>query len=334
MTVDEPCAWGSPIIRHFGHQIADFSTRLLETSRLDPGIIVAVSPKLRTSKKSGKIYAEPLTPYFEAILDWYDIARSRVRVVDRPWIVRELWVAPQSEQLCGDVTDDRTLDALDEVVARKFGAIEKRQEPVFVSRSLQRSRLAGEVYLDKVLAAQGVRVVHPETLPLRDQLSIYAESDLLIFSEGSAVHGTQLLGRSLGAVHVLNRRPGARLAEANVRPRARSLEYFDPSDISVFGVTPAGNPAPETGLSIPDSDRLIAFFEHLGIHVSADWREDEFSAQQERDLLGWLEQEAGFSRSQHPAYWPLVREKLAALERHPRLRHLQSRIGDFAGSAG
>ena len=53
---------------------------------------------------------------------------------------------------------------------------------------------AAEILLEMVLQERGVRVVHPETLPLEEQLSIYLGADALIVAEGSAQHGLELLG--------------------------------------------------------------------------------------------------------------------------------------------
>lgn len=72
-----------------------------------------------------------------------------------------------------------------------------RGKVVYVSRSALTTKgcHAGETYLCSVLQQLGVSVIWPEAMPLREQLQRYAGAEKLVFAEGSALHGRQLLGR-------------------------------------------------------------------------------------------------------------------------------------------
>jgi hypothetical protein len=93
----------------------------------------------------------------------------------------------------------------------------KAHQIVYVSRSKFASctskdtllgSFAGEALLEKLLFQRGVKIIHPELLPLKEQLEIYLGASALIFSEGSAQHGLELLGfDAFKEVIIICRRP-------------------------------------------------------------------------------------------------------------------------------
>ena len=67
-------------------------------------------------------------------------------------------------------------------------------------------RIMGESYLETYFKKIGINIVRPETLSIQKQVEIYASAKNLIFSEGSAVHGLQLLGRTMCDVFIIKRK--------------------------------------------------------------------------------------------------------------------------------
>ena len=59
---------------------------------------------------------------------------------------------------------------------------------------------AGEAYLEQVLERIGIGVIRPEKFSIAEQMATYRAAQTLMFAEGSALHGAQLLGRALGDV--------------------------------------------------------------------------------------------------------------------------------------
>ena len=77
-----------------------------------------------------------------------------------------------------------------------------------MSRSaLPGTGLLGERYVEQVLAQAGFNVIRPETMSLLDQMRAYRAAEVVVFAEGSACHGVELLGTEmLGTAIMLARR--------------------------------------------------------------------------------------------------------------------------------
>jgi len=164
-------AWAGPISGHFGHQVVEFSMRLMPTLASNPSarFLFGAAP----SGRPRSIYDAPQV--LKEILDWFGMPWARCHVVTGPVVVDELVVAPQSEQLGGPGPNDHHLDLMDALVHRRLGDL-LRRDKVYVSRAGMSSRFAGEASLEEGLARCGVHIIRPETLPLAEQLQIYASA--------------------------------------------------------------------------------------------------------------------------------------------------------------
>jgi hypothetical protein len=290
----EAMAWGGAIVDAFGHQVADFTTRLLATAsaRLELPIAFASRPDL------GYDSFERAPGYFRALLDWFGVPAEQVRVITAPTLVHQLYVAPQAEQLGGPGPDAAYLDALDALAMERLGELQADDRLLYVSRAGVEARFAGEAYLEEVLEGAGVRVLRPETLPLVEQLRTYAGASHIVFAEGSALHALQLLGRLDAQVAVFERRPGTRLAEANLRPRLGGLAYEAVSRGLIHGLLPTGRPALPHGLSVADPERLRDAFARAGADPGPIGDDPAWAAARDEDVRRWLEaQVADPSRS-------------------------------------
>lgn len=101
-TLTEPIAWAGGIVRHFGHQIAEFSTRILPTLRDWPGAVFAFGVK----SESGIVSLDTAPAFFVEVLAWFGVPPERVRIVSRPTLASRLFVASRGEQfgaLGGDI---------------------------------------------------------------------------------------------------------------------------------------------------------------------------------------------------------------------------------------
>jgi hypothetical protein len=281
-TIDDPIAWGGPIVRHFGHQIGDFSMRILPTLRAAPGMPMAFA-----SHPIYSITSDTAPSYFWAILEWFGLPRGDALFVSEPTLVPRLVVLPQAEQLAGPGPDAGTLDMLDELVERRLDTV-ARTGAVYVSRASQVARFAAEEHLERVLTAAGVAVIRPEAIPLVDQLRIYASADMVIFAEGSALHATQLLGRSLGDVVVINRRPMISVLRPSLEPRARSLTYVDAVQGLIHPLRPSGDPAKEHGVTLLDPERLLDALADIVPSLRLHLDPDAYQRAQGEDVLRWL----------------------------------------------
>lgn len=290
-----PLAWGGGIVWHFGHQIADFSMRLLPTLVARPDAVVAFASHPRMG-----IHAIDSAPtYFQEILNWFGVTPARVVLIDRPTLVEQLFVAPQAEQLSrpnprnpgAEVGPSAAhLDMLDELTGIRFGAT-PRTGSVYVGRSGQHARFAGEAFLERTLEATGVTVMRPETMPLSQQLRVYVSAERLVFAEGSAIHATKLVGRSIGDVAILARRAGPPFAQRSLMPRARTLQYFDVATGLVYSRHEGGLPAYDRGMSVLSESELLSSLASFGIDLSGVWNSRAFAEAQATDLMSWLSDE-------------------------------------------
>ena len=195
--------WCGPLAFHFGHQIADFGSRLLLAS-LDP----RGGELLWYPWKAAQHWSE-LKPWQRTLLWYLNPGGKPHRIATGPLIAEELVVWPQQARMRA-VPTAAHLEALSWCERRlpSQGAL----EAVYVSRSRFASctsadtllgAFAAEAVLEQLLRERGVRVIHPECLPLEQQLQIYKDAQLLIVAEGSAQHGLELLGYHRQKVVVL-----------------------------------------------------------------------------------------------------------------------------------
>jgi hypothetical protein len=297
-------AWGGAILWHFGHMIADFTTRLLPTLAEMPEVRFAFSTKAEAPFRS----IDRTPPFFREILEWYGIAGERADLIAEPTVVERLVVAPQGEHVHGPGLEPEPwyLDLLDANSAARLGEIE-RSGSLYVSRAGQMARFAGEEYLESVLERAGFRVLRPETVSIEEQLRAYAGAESIVFAEGSAIHGVQLMGRALGDVTVLTRRAGMKLVESALKARARSLRYVDAVRGLVHGRDTGGEPAGYYGLSILDPELLLA-----ELPIGHAWNQKAFEAARDADVKQWLEAERASPRWAVSGSPELVTESLRA----------------------
>ena len=302
--------WCGAVYEHFGVMIANYGMRLLASSRLDAmtPLVFSIFP----------IHDYEPEPFFWAMLDHFGIDRDRVMLIRKPVRFARLTVVPQAERPDGGAPSRRHLAAMDALTAA-FPAAEPDHPAVFVSRSLLgRGNFAGEPYLDEVMAAAGIHVFHPQNFDLHTQLSHYRRAPRLIFSEGSALHGLQLLGHIGADLTVLTRRPGSRLAAASLRPRVRALRYLDVVRGVVQGLNHAGEAQPAKGISVLDERALIEGLRSVGIDLAPFWDPLVFAERRDADIDAWIAERSALAI--HPDDGAAIESSLCALS----LRHLHA----------
>jgi hypothetical protein len=300
--VHEPLCWCGAITLQFGHQIADFASRILAYEGTAGRLCFAVHPR------TGIRRLEDCPAFFRAMLSWLRVESGRVFIVAEPLRAAELFCAPQQEAV-GEAPAPGYLAQLSR--CRPAPPPAQVRGACYVSRARQRSGcLAGERYVEQLLREQGVDVLHPETLPLTAQLERYQRAHRLILAEGSALHTLQLLGVVEAELTVLNRRPGSRLAVEALQARCRAVQYLDYGD-NVHGLNRAGRPAPEKGITIPTAARLRAIFEQLRLDTGA-LDDAELAAAIREDCDSWLCRERDSARGSE-ASLRLIHSRLAAL---------------------
>ena len=283
-TIDRPCVWGGFAMVHFGHLISEHLTRVLEsvTERPDDMFLFVARPGEDASHAPD---------YFWAILAWYGLPRDQVIFVTEPLLVAELRVMPQAEQMAFGAPTDAYLDLLEQIPQAR-GLVPVKTGIIYVTRVglLPRGKggHAGESYLVARLAAGGVRVLDPAKVPLPEQLALYAGAKVIMFAEGSAIHGRQLLGRLPQQIFVLQRRPDKAVAMGILAKRCDQPHYVEATTRFVSATAQSGRAFDAKGISFYDLAELQACFRDLGVDLATGWSQREYCKRRDADAIAWV----------------------------------------------
>jgi len=219
--------WCGPLAFHFGHQIADFGSRLLLAS-LDP----RGGELLWCPWRSGEHWEE-LQPWQQFLLRYLNPGAKAHRICTTPVQVKALVVVPQQARMRAAPTAAH----LEGLCWCERSLQPRSNEVVYVSRARFAActnaasllgAYAAEALLEKFLEERGVRVIHPESISLQQQLEIYLGSRVLILAEGSAQHGLELLGvHPHKKVLLLCRRPQREGMDLPLRARFPNIQFVE-----------------------------------------------------------------------------------------------------------
>ena len=109
----------------------------------------------------------------------------------------------------------------------------------------------------------------------------------LVFAEGSAVHGRQLLGRLEQDVLILNRRSGTRMVPAQLDARCKLLTYAEPIAHFAAPRDAAGSPLADRGLALPGLPALARALDACGLDLARHWNTEGFRTEVSRDVAAW-----------------------------------------------
>lgn len=272
--------WCGPISDHFGHMIADFGMRIAEAAHriADVPLVFSIGPD--------RAAAPPA--FFQFILAQLRVPESRVLLIREPARFGTLHVPAQAERHFGPGPSSAHLDLMDAITA-SHGSVRQDIDHLFVSRSLfPDGRFAAERYLDEVLDRAGATVLHPETHDLASQLAYYRRARTIVFSEGSAIHALQLLGRLQAEIVILVRRPGTRLARKSLTPRVRNLSYWDFTSGFIYSRSVFGKRQMNRALSLIDDARLLANFKAIGLDIAEHWDCATYRVRRDADIESWI----------------------------------------------
>jgi hypothetical protein len=280
--VAAPVIFGGICETHFGHLVAEVVPRLPQALAAHPGL-----PILFT-----QLGDDPApSPMFSAVMDWLNIPAADIRVVTRPIRFGEVHVAAQAEHLRGPRTPTAYLDLLEARIAPNLDPVTP-QGVAYVGRAglaQTKGTHAGEGYLIRCLRALGVRILAPETMPLRDQMRAYAAAETLIFAEGSALHGRQLLGRIDQHIAVLRRRKGSQMARPQIAPRCSTTSYVRCFRGALVLTNGQGRPIDYAMKSLYDTQALLDWFDSIGVALRQHWNRRAYHRARDRDVLAWVQ---------------------------------------------
>lgn len=268
---------------HFGHICAETVSRLPQSLADAPGLPLYFSAGRALDMAQA-------SPVFRAILGWLNVPSPLVRFIHRPTLFRDLRIAAQAEPMNGPAPPEEYLRLLEARIAGNLKPV-RPMGTVFVSRALlgaAKGKSAGERYLAGCLQQLGVQVVYPETLPLSEQMRIYAGAQNLVFQEGSAIHGRQLLGRIDQHISILRRRFRSTMAQHQIAPRCASLTYVGCYKGGIVLKNAEGLKVAHSMCSLYRTGELINHFESLNIPLRKVWDKNVYEAQRDEDIIAWV----------------------------------------------
>ncbi|WP_375691384.1 DUF563 domain-containing protein [Pseudooceanicola sp. LIPI14-2-Ac024] len=192
--------WGGVLWQHFGHFLAESTTRLWPLPVLEGIDGVLFIPKRPDvgDKVAGyqRDFVDQLAPGLP------------IRVATEPLRVDTLVVPGQGFGL-GPII--RGTGAFRAAIHARFGAdiAAEGPEKLYVSRSalgIRKGGLVGETRLEAYLAAEGYEVFHPQRHSMAEQIARYKAARQVIGAEGSALHLFAMVARPDQQVAVVLRR--------------------------------------------------------------------------------------------------------------------------------
>jgi len=224
--LDGPYIYFGPLYDHFGHTMAEMVHRLIPSIKIfGKGKFLLVDQIGRTRGAQ-----EPTVPKFlRDIFELLSISLNDFHIIGDNSIVSELHICEQGSDFGGGPKEGY-LGYLSNFVHPRLDARfrdEKYGEKLYVSRSKIKSGgvFLGESYLEALLEEEGFRILHPEEHSIIFQMHAYRSATILVFSEGSACHGLELLGeQAVGMCHILERRENHReIFRRVISPRAHEF---------------------------------------------------------------------------------------------------------------
>lgn len=182
----------------FGHVITRSLGRLWATEHVPKDVqLLFVS----------MLYNEDQHRFLTRLLDHMGIS-NRYKIVQNPTHVERLITAPDlfSEASHGTATPEyakwvrtRSIPPHDTSARRKLYITRSRLSPCV-------GRCLNEDLLEKNLENAGFEIIAPETLDLADQFKLYAEAEIIVAGEGSALHIVPFSMRDSATLAVVQRR--------------------------------------------------------------------------------------------------------------------------------
>ena len=188
-TITEEVVYLGWLFDHYGHFLTRSLARTWFLPQVDPSIrVIFHHPSRAGWKPTGRMLQ---------ILQVFGVPQERILTLDAPTRVRRM-IVPEPLFEPRSTAEDRTVRA-HVTMARPYQAVAERiagdvrpsSQPVYLSRRLlsssQRS-IIGEGALEEVLAANGFRIAHPQTMSFEEQVRLVNDHEDILAPAGSAVH--------------------------------------------------------------------------------------------------------------------------------------------------
>lgn len=267
-TLDGDYAFAGMTYHHFGHVMSELVHRIL----LSRDAVRDGASWLFVHALGQHTKLQEMPRYITDIYRFLGIDPARAIVVNEHSVARRLFVSEQGSDIGGGakpgylaLIEQHSRGRLDEA----FGNT-PRPGKVYVARTEVTGGFLGERYVEKVFERAGFYVMRPQNLPFMEQSDIYRKAEVVIFPEGSAVHGTELLWEGAIKRAILVNRHGHEFPsfEVVLRPRSRRLHSFRANRyVASLGFLRPGaaDGHPNVGVAYFDLEAMAALLKAEGI---------------------------------------------------------------------
>ena len=255
--------YAGPVYHHFGHFMAEMAHRFLPAQR---AFGVDGQRWLMVGAQGGSTRLADYPAFVTDALWWFGIDPDDVTIVTRDVVVERLSVAEQGSDFGGGAKLGYVAALADHAPDMALFDLPTAARVYVSRRGIPGGGFLGERYLEDQLEGEGFHIYHPQDHGLVEQMAMYAGAETVVFPEGSACHGTEMLGLGMmGRTVLLSRRPSHREIFTRVLlPRSREFHVFDGASY-LGSAWPAGEPSEHMGVSLFDPAALVAFMRACGV---------------------------------------------------------------------
>ncbi len=289
--------YAGPIYGHFGHFMSEMVHRILPAR--ERGLRL---PYLFVSSAGFNPYPgySDFPEFVKEILAFLEIRPQDVKVINRNTIVEKLHILEAASDLGGSPKPGY-LEALRKFSTARLDAMHGatgRPAKLYVSRSAlaPQGLMLGEAYFEQHLAREGFTIFRPEEMRFTPQMDHYRKAEILVFAEGSACHGTELMGTGMmQRTFIMPRRRQQVPFQHIIEPRSAA---FTPiiGCVEYLGTASAhpqrGIPLAHIGASWINVEPTVAFFRKQGLADLPDLTERGYVTAAEADFQRYLEFQA------------------------------------------
>lgn len=285
-------SYGGPIINHFGHFISSAVHRIIPSR-----ILMSCNRHVFVTTSNDKNFNtfERLPEFSRQVFDFLELNDQNTVIVNQNSIFDELCIVEQGMSI-GRRPHIQYLDMLgtysyDRLRTLNQGAIPSRK--VFVcGRRGPGGNVLGVEYIEDLLERDGFWLFRPENYHYAYQAHVYNQAELLIFIEGSAIHGASLLGKNmLNEVSIISRRPSASgNFHSELSGKCRSLDVsFCPTFLGTLifdKITQTA--ANHFGISVFNPESTRQFFLSKGVHSFFHFNSKDYFESAEKELVNYI----------------------------------------------
>lgn len=206
---------------HFGHIVTESLGRLWGISKIDSSVDTIIFIPGLSSRK--------IPDFFSDLLRGLGVDLNVVMLTDAVSVER-LFIPSQLFGLGALLTSHQSFISFSQKIFANSEMVGSSSKKIYVSRGKYRVDRGGilcESVLEENLINHGYKIIYPELLSVEEQAVIYRNAEVLLFSEGSALHYYGLMAQPTQKVGIISTRK-------NASPFRRQIHSFSGKKPAVF----------------------------------------------------------------------------------------------------